>query len=284
MTALPNIDFGPPVSLPNPNPPGATFSVTNPGPSPATITIDSILRTGSAVTSGRITNPDDRDFFSLTLVGPGTTLIPGSSVTIGAGETLNFRVVFNPAIPPVGDQVTGLAANRVLPDVVTTLLTLRQGNTPFTVSLTGRVAAALRLIDPDNPGNPPDVTFKRSGNEFILNFAVFDPDLDVSTARYELLGGGGAVIQSFDVNLGQAIQQVNLTRGQSFAVEQRFTGANSHPEVSAVRLTVSDGETSVTRTANLGSSAANATGTRASQRRQKVSVRLPEARLKDANP
>jgi hypothetical protein len=193
-------------------------------------------------------------------------------------------VVFNPAIPPVGDQVTGLAANRVLPDVVTTLLTFRQGNTPFTVNLTGRVAAGLRLIDPDNPSSAPEVTFGRSGNEFILNYAVFDPDLDVSTARYELLDGGGAVVQSFEVNLAQAIQAINLTRGQSFAVEQKFTGANSHPEVASVRLTVSDGETSVARTANLGSSAANAAGMRTSRSRQKVSVRLPEAHLKDANP
>ena len=79
-----------------------------------------------------------------------------------------------------------------------------------------------------------------------MTYAVHDANLDVSRARYEFLDASGAVIAGpFDIDLTSAIRARNLVRGQSFTVTQRFSGANSNPQVSAVRVTVFDGETSV---------------------------------------
>jgi len=47
-------------------------------------------------------------------------------------------------------------------------------------------------------------------------------------------------------------------RGQSFGVQQRFSGASSHPEVVAARLTLTDGQTSVTATVQVGQTSAAA--------------------------
>jgi hypothetical protein len=80
-----------------------------------------------------------------------------------------------------------------------------------------------------------------------VTFAAYDANNDVRSARYEFLDVGGTVVAGpFDVDLTSAIRDRNLTRGQSFTVTQRFTGANSHPDVVSVRVTVTDGETSVT--------------------------------------
>jgi hypothetical protein len=87
----------------------------------------------------------------------------------------------------------------------------------------------------------------KSGDQFAVTVAVFNPDLDLNRARYECLDVGGAVIVApFDVDFVQAIRESHLVRGQSFAVTQRFMGASTHPEVAGVRVTIFDGETNAT--------------------------------------
>jgi hypothetical protein len=73
-----------------------------------------------------------------------------------------------------------------------------------------------------------------------------------------------------------------LVRGQSFTVDQPFTGANSHPEIAGVRVTVFDGETSVSATANLGSSAAS--NAPAGDRQERMTVVLPTRRIRRFTP
>jgi len=101
----------------------------------------------------------------------------------------------------------------------------------------------------------------------------------VNRARYEFLDGSGNVIAGpFDVDLTQAVRERNLVRGQSFTVTQRFTGADSNPNVSAIRVTVFDNETSViSPTVALGTSAS--ASLRVVSRRRLVAVMLPPARL-----
>ena len=86
-----------------------------------------------------------------------------------------------------------------------------------------------------------------------MNYSLFDPNMDVKSAKYELLDAGGRLVgEAFDIDLTQPVRDLNLVRGQSFAVQQKFSGASSHQEVAAVRLTVADGQTSVTATVQMG--------------------------------
>ena len=68
--------------------------------------------------------------------------------------------------------------------------------------------------------------------------------MDVNKVSYEFLdASGNTVAGPFDIDLVQFIRDKNLLRGQSFTVEQRFSGATTHPEISSVRVTVFDSET-----------------------------------------
>jgi len=139
--------------------------------------------------------------------------------------------------------------------VITSVIRFTLLETGFvTVNVVGHVESGVVLINPDNPRKAPFVTLSRSGDEFLVNYSLFDPNMDVKSAKYELLDSGGRLVgEAFDIDLSQPIRDLNLVRGQSFGVQQKFSGASSHPEVVAVRLTVSDGQSSATATAQIGS-------------------------------
>ena len=279
------IDFGIPITLPNQNPPSDTFAIFNVAPAAVDVTLTSIRRTGSDVNGGRITDPDDSGFYTVFAVNPGaadTRLSVGATASIPVGQQ-SLRVTFNPTIPAVAARSSNLAANQVLPDFVTsTIKFTTSNNQTLAINLTGRVASALRLIDPGNPSRPPAVSFTKSGDRFTLTYSVFDSNLDVSRASQQFLDSSGqAVGPPLDVNLAQALQPLGLTRGQSFTVEQPFSGASSHPEIMGVTLTVFDAETNVSATTSLG---AGISSVRAGARRKGVTVRLPRRRLKGVIP
>ncbi|MBL8196664.1 MAG: hypothetical protein JNM06_22925, partial [Blastocatellia bacterium] len=97
----------------------------------------------------------------------------------------------------------------------------------------------------------PRVSFSRNGNVFTVEFSVYDSNLDVNRATFQFFNANGqAVDQAITVNLIQALQENRLLRGQSFTVEQKFTGANDHPEYSKVQVTVFDSSTSATTQSN----------------------------------
>ena len=244
----------------NRNIPCGKFSIENRGLIPLNIIYQEVVRTGPDVASGRIINPNEGGLYSLSRVFPdGTeTDIPlGSTVRIAIGELANFCLRFNPIIPTVAQTATGLPATATLPDVISSRVTFNiGGGVLLTANVIANIGTDLALIDPNNPRGAPVVSFTRSGNEFVLTYSVFDANLDVRRARYELLTGDGLTAgQALEVDLEAALRARNLVRGQSFTVVQRFTGAATNPEISGVRLTVSDGETSVTATASLSQSA-----------------------------
>jgi hypothetical protein len=212
------------------------------------------VRTGEDVTAGRITDPVEAGLYRISLINPDgseTPLDTTTQVRIAAGEDADFCLRFTPVFPPVGDG-EGLSASEVVPDVVTSQVVFAvSGGGRVTVDVIGNVAADVNLIDPENPRRAPAVEFTRSGDEFLLTYTVYDPDLDVSRARYELLDGSGSVVQTFEVDLAGAVQSAGVLRGQSFTVEQRFRGAAERSDIQGVRVTVSDGEGNATATANL---------------------------------
>ena len=232
------------------NNPCSLFTVDNIGFAPLIITLDSIVRTGSAVDSGRISDPNDTRFFSVSVVNSDqslTSLDIGGVVTIQPGGTRNFCAKFAALIPALAGKTTGLAAINVLPDAFTSRIVFRQnGGANILVPISARVSTGVLLVNASNPRAPAEVTFTRSGNDITVSYAVYDSNLDVSRAKYEFLNGGGQVVAGpFEIDLAGPISQANLLKGQSFSVEQRFTGASSNPDATSVRVTVFDGETSV---------------------------------------
>jgi HYR domain-containing protein len=265
------------------NNPCTFFTIETTGFSPVVLTLDSILRTGADVASGRITDPNDSGTFSLSVVNPGgsqTEVEPGDSITLAVGERKTFCLRFTPLLPAVVQSTTALPATAVVPDLINSRVNFRLPNGSLVIiNLVGNVSTEPVFINPDNPRKQPVVRFTRSGNEFVVTYSVFDSNLDVSRATYEFLDSSGQVVgQAIEVDLAGPLRALNLLRGQSFTVEQRFTGASSHPEVERVRLTVFDGQSSISVTVGLSGSAAAASSL--SLLRAPFVARPPRAALK----
>ena len=170
-------------------------------------------------------------------------------IRIAPGETLTFRVRFNPAVPVVVNKTCPdgtLHADEVLPDEVNSVINISaNGNgvsSSLTVPLVGRVTKEMRLIDPNDPSQPPVVTLCRSGNDFIVQLSVYDSNQNVDHADFQFTDSSGrGVGQAIQVTgLDQAIAAKSLATGQSFTIVQRFSGATDNTQVTAVRVTVSD--------------------------------------------
>lgn len=228
--------------------PARTFTIGNIGCETLSITIQSIRRTGSDVTSGRISNPDDSGMFVITQVGAGgaeTDITPGGGpINIASNQQATFRVRFSPVIPAVANATTGLSASQVLPDQLTSAINISQnGGAAITVNLAARVDTAFRLIHPDNPRLTPLVTLTRTGAELSVEFSVYDSNKDVSRARYEFFDRRGRQVgDTFDINLSEAIADRNPVRGQSFRVLHRFGDSIQSLQVVTARITVFDSE------------------------------------------
>jgi hypothetical protein len=234
------------------------FTVQNIGFAPLALTLDSIARTGTDVDSKKISDANDTRYFGLSLLasdGSSTSIDFGGVVTIQPGGAQLFCLRFSALIPALAGKITGVAAADALPDTVTSTVTFRQNaGSPVTVSVLSHLATAVIFINPTNPRQAPSIGFTRNGNDLTVSYALYDPNLDVTHAKYEFLSSSGQVVGSpFDIDLTDQLRALGLVRGQSFAVQQRFTGASDHPEIAGVRVTVFDGETSVTDSATAAS-------------------------------
>lgn len=269
--------------------PCAAFTVINRSFSRLDLTLDTIKRIGNDVDSGHISDAREGDTYSLSAVGANgleTPLEIGDAVSLPVGGQANFCLRFSPVLPAVVGSNTQLTAPQAIPDLINSQVTFRvAGGTTLSVNVNAIVETALHLINPNNPRKPATLVFTKSGDEFSVTFAVHDANADVSRAKYEFLDAGGAVIAGpFEIDLTQAIRERNLVRGQSFTVTQRFTGADSNRNVSAIRVTVFDGETSVTsNTIALGAAAASARFQAASALRFKP-VMPPAVRMNSPRP
>jgi len=265
----PTLDFGPVAAARKikklKKQPARNFTVENTGCITLVLTLDSISRTGEDVNRGFITNPDDRNLFALSLVssaGVETPLDVLTDVTILPGQKQNFKVRFNPLIPAVAKGTRGLSADQVVPDLITSTLTFTQnGGAPISISLVGHVDTALILIDPVNPRNHPFASISRVEDDFIIEYSIYDSNLDVNKATYQFFDKRQRPAeQPIAVDLSALIRQTGFVKGQSFTISQRFSGAKNHPEIAGVEVTVFDSETSVaiTPTSTVGTTSVHA--------------------------
>lgn len=263
-----------PTGKPSSTPQSQSFTIENCGCSKLDLSLISIVRGGKDV--GRLVNLNDSafkkgsGFFSVKQINatgePIPISIPKNNIAIDPGKSQLFSVEFNPVIPrvimkPEEDDLKGLFAKHVLPADLVSALNFKQTGSGdlFTISLTGHVTTAVKLIDPGAPSNPAEVTLERSGDNLFVTFSVFDSNLDdVNKVNYEFFKSRDGQCSTSepvpaeisDMDLGKAIRDrtPSLVTGQSFSVIQRFSRANKHPEAGCVRVTVSDGERSVSAT------------------------------------
>ena len=266
------------------NNPCTFFTVENIGFAPLILTLDSIARTGSAVDSGRITDPNDTRFFSLSAVNADglSPLDIGRALTLQPGQGQSICAKFAALIPALAGKTTGLAASNVLPDVVTSKIVFRQNAGPnVAIPILARVSTGLVLVNLSNPRALPEVLFTKSGNDITVSYAVFDSNLDVSRAKYEFLDSSGQVVAGpFEIDLAASISSANLVRGQSFSVDQKFTGASSNPDVTGVRLTVFDGEASMGAPSPFSATSISAASVQLMKRVPRVRLYLPDVKLR----
>jgi hypothetical protein len=289
-----SVEFGNPTPIPSRrkpqkqrNNPCSLFIIENIGFAPLVLTFDSINRVGADVDNGKIGAPSDLKYFTMSLVTGGqsqTELNVGDAVNVQPRGAQTFCLRFSPLLPGLAGKTTGIAAADDLPDTMTSRVTFRQnGGAPISVPVLSHVGTALTLINPSNPRRSPVVGFSRSGNNFDVSYAVHDSNGDISKAKYEFLDSSGQVIgEAFETDLAEPIRALNPVRGQSIGVEQSFTGANDHPEVTGVRVTVFDGETSATGSAS--ATAARPVSAQLLNRKQGVTLLLPKVRLKPLFP
>ncbi|HSB11440.1 MAG TPA: HYR domain-containing protein [Blastocatellia bacterium] len=260
----PTLEFGPINALKKvkklKKQPARNFTVENVGCLPLVLTFDSLRRIGEDVDRGRIGDPDDRDVFTLYRVdssGNQTELEILSDVLINPGQKQNFRVRFHPVIPTVENETRGLPAGQVLPDVITSRITFSQNSgPPIAIDLVGHLNTAVLLTDPGNPRNGATIVFSRVEDEFVIEYTVFDSDLDVNKATYQFADSHNRPVgQLISVGLTSLIQQAGFVTGQTFTIRQRITGAEGHGEIALVVVTVFDGESSDSASSVLGASA-----------------------------
>jgi uncharacterized repeat protein (TIGR01451 family) len=238
--------------------PGRNFTVENVGCVPFTLSLESIRRIGNDVDRGRITDTDDQRLFSVNLVSPTgalTKLEILKHVIIGPGEKLKFRILFNPVIPSVTRQTRGLAASQVLPNLITSRVTFRlDDGSAITINLVARVDTDVQLIHPEIPRKAPLIVFERAGNEFRIQYSVYDSNLDVKQAAFQFFDKNGRPVQNeIRVDIAAVVQQGDLTKGQSFSMVQTITGAKDHKGIVGVKVTVFDNESNASATGNSAS-------------------------------
>ncbi len=232
--------------------PCSFFTIRNRGFALAVLTLDSIRRLGRDVADGKISDANEGNLYELSILNADrseTVVSRGDTVRIGIGESREFCLRFTPFLPAVADRNDNLPATAVIPNVIASAVNFQLANgAPFTINVDARIDTDLKFVNRQNPRQKPILTFARSGNELIFEYSIFDSNLDVTHARYEFLDANGNVFgQPIEVGLSEPLSQRGLVKGQSFTVEQRFTGANTNPEIVGGRVTVFDRNTSISR-------------------------------------
>gem|GEM_PF-4575010 len=266
------------------------FTVQNIGFAPLVLTYDSITRTGTDVDNKRITDPNDTTFFSVSLLNADQSLASlniGAVLTLQPNQSQTLCVKFAALIPALAGKTSGLAASSVLPDTITSNINFRQNaGANVAIPVLAHVTTGVVLIDPTNPRRPPVVSFSRDGDNITTSCAVYDSNLDVNHAKYEFLNASGQVVAGpFEVDLTEPVRSQNLVKGQSFSIEQRFTGASSSPDATSVRITVSDGGSSaVASSSTAAAPSLSPSSIQLIRQAGSVTLYLPDVRLEPRHP
>ncbi len=174
-----------------------------------------------------------------------------------AGQSLRFRVTFNPPLPFFAGtfalRAQGVFANQLLPDSFTSSLVISSGAGPLTVNLAARVAPAIQIIPRDgNPATTPLVTMENLRGDFRVRVSLYDANKNATRITYQFFDtfrqpAGNPLA----VDLTSALSASPLLAGQAFTLQQDFSGAAARPDIVYVRVVVTDGDaTTVSASSN----------------------------------
>ncbi len=261
------------------------LTIENPGCAALTFKLESIKRSETDVSEGKIGDPDDRALFPINVINDGreTPIMvggPSAQFTIAGNRgPIEFPVLFHPKIPAFRNQSSGLPSTFILPCRFASILSISDSRGVLrAITLPGVIKPAVTLIEP--------VRLFRSGDEFSVEFTVYDCDpRDVRSVKYEFFDQNNVMIGSpitLEDELRNAIErEINEDRlqpGQSFRGTKTFLSVKNSGDVT-VRVTVNGlGGSSDTATAGAQGSSANSSAIR-SLHTQGASVFLPSAKL-----
>jgi CSLREA domain-containing protein len=189
---------------------------------------------------------------------------------LNPAQKLRFRVLFNPPLPFFAGTFArsdlGLNANQVLPSQFNSRLNfnfITGGNTPIpsleaagdpgTVSaaLIGNTSPAVQIIPRDGlvalPGAPL-VVLEQVREDFRVKVSMYDSNKNINKITYQFIDTFNQLVgKPIEVALTQPLSASAILPGQCFTLQVDFTGAAARPDVTKVRVVVTDDDgTSVT--------------------------------------
>lgn len=271
------LSLGPVVAGSTGTPPSGTFTLTNTGCLPMNLTTAFFQRVSNA---GNLSGVDDSRYFSLRLIPTTGAEIPLNPTpnpdrnapqpisinrTLLAGQQLRFRILFNPPLPAFAGAFTGVFANHVLPDLFNSQLRfnfvtgdvtppppgLEAAGDPGTVTagITARVSPAIQIIPRDgnaigNPAVTPLVEMTTIRNDFRVKVSLYDANKNATKITYQFFDTYRQVASSpLEVNLTTVLSSLSsLLPGQPFTLQQDFSGASGRPDITYVRVVVTDAD------------------------------------------
>ncbi len=315
--------LGPVVAGNTVTPPSGTFTLTNTGCLPMNLTTAQFIRAGN---TANLTGLDDSRFFSLRLVPTTGAEIPLNptanpdrnavqpipiSRTLQSGQSLRFRVVFNPPLPFFAGFFTSrdqqLFANQVLPDLFDSrvLFNFITGGQPLparaeaagdpgsvAANIVARVSPAIQIIarngnNSADPSTAPLVLMDTVRGDFRVRVSLYDANKNATRITYQFFDTfRQPATNPLEINLSSALSASALLPGQPFTLQQDFSGASARPDIVYVRVTVTDADgTTVSASSNPLIASLAATGSLVSSEAVHSDVlTLPAARLgADAN-
>jgi hypothetical protein len=226
-----------------------------------------------------LTGLDDSRYFSLRLVpttGAEIPLPPTANPdrnapqpipinrTLQSGESLRFRVLFNPPLPFFAGFFASrdqqLFANQVLPasfasSVVFNFIT---GSPPIildaagdpgsvTANLAGSVSPAIQIVPRDGnaigTSTTPLVIMETLRGDFRVRVSMYDANKNPTRITYQFFDTFRQPASNpIPVDLTTLLSSSPILPGQAFTLQQDFSGAAGRPDIVYVRVTVNDGD------------------------------------------
>ncbi len=271
-----------PVVVGSGNAVSGTFTLENTGCLPMNLTTAQFQRQLSTLVPS-LGSVDDARYFAVRLINADlseTALNPAGidrdpvrlitlNRTLNPAQKLRFRVLFNPPLPffagvfARADQ--GLNASQVLPSQFNSRLTFNfitgtnqvpsleaAGDAGIAfAALVGNTSPAVQIIPRDGliaaPGAPL-VVLEQIREDFRVKVSMYDANKNINKITYQFIDTFNQLVgKPIEVALTAPLSASSLLAGQCFTLQLDFSGAAARPDVTKVRVVVTDDDgTSVT--------------------------------------
>jgi hypothetical protein len=238
--------------------------VTNSGCVPFDLSSAQFVRAGITT---NLAGLDDSRYFSLRLVLASGAELPLNPTpnsdrnaaqiipirqTLQGGQTLRFRVLFNPPLPlfagtfALRDQ--GVFASQVLPESFASSLVFNStGILPLPVNISATVSPAIQIIPRDGnaigTSTTPLVIMETLRGDFRVRVSMYDANKNPTRITYQFFDTFRQPASNpIAVDLTSLVSSSPILPGQAFTLQQDFSGAAGRPDIVYVRVTVNDGD------------------------------------------